>query len=130
MNTLQAIADERGGVDKVSEQDKADVAVAFQLAVVRTLVGKCKRALEQTASKRLVVAGGVSANVDLRTALDTLLRKMQGEVYYPRTEFCTDNGAMVAFAGCQRLMAGEKADMTFIARPRWPMSELPPVVHV
>jgi len=105
-------------------QDKADVAAAFQQAVAETLSIKCKRALQQTGLKRLVVAGGVSANKQIRTFLTEMAAKEQAQIYFPRLEFCTDNGAMIAYAGCQRLMTGQQQGLEIFARPRWPMSEL------
>jgi N6-L-threonylcarbamoyladenine synthase len=107
-----------------SEQDKADICLAFQTAVVETLAIKCKRALKQTGHKRLVVAGGVSANKALREKLDA----MPGvDVFYPRMQFCSDNGAMIAFAGAIRQQAFSMQDTpTFSVRPRWPMNELSP----
>ncbi len=107
-----------------TEQDKADIAAAFQLAVAETLAIKCKRALQQTGLKRLVVAGGVSANSQIRALLMDMAVKEQAEIYFPRPEFCTDNGAMIAYAGCQRLMLGQQQGLDIFARPRWPMSEL------
>ncbi|MED5508913.1 MAG: tRNA (adenosine(37)-N6)-threonylcarbamoyltransferase complex transferase subunit TsaD [Pseudomonadota bacterium] len=107
-----------------SEQEKADISLAFQTAVVDTLAIKCKRALKQTGHKRLVVAGGVSANKALREKLDA----MPGvEVFYPRQQFCSDNGAMIAFAGAIRQQAMQLQDKpTFSVRPRWPLDELTP----
>ena len=107
-----------------TEQDKADIALAFQTAVVETLAIKCRRALKQTGHTRLVVAGGVSANKALRTKLDA----MQGvDVFYPRQQFCSDNGAMIAFAGAIRQQAMVKHDApSFSVRPRWPLNELTP----
>lgn len=105
-------------------QTHADIAYAFQEAVVDTLSIKCKRALQQTGLKRLVIAGGVSANKSLREKLEQLTSKLGGQVYYPRPEFCTDNGAMIAYAGLQRLKAGTHADLTFKATPRWPLDTL------
>jgi len=110
-----------------SAQTKADVAYAFQEAVVDTLAIKCRRALEQCKLKRLVVAGGVSANSALRIKLEAITAKLGGEVFYPRPEFCTDNGAMIAYAGLQRLKGGTDADLTFKATPRWPLDTLPAV---
>lgn len=110
-----------------SDQQRADIAYAFQQAVVDTLSIKCRRALEQTGLKRLVVAGGVSANLELRSQLEKLTAKLGGEVFYPRAEFCTDNGAMIAFAGAQRLQAGQHEDLAVLTRPRWPLHELPAV---
>ncbi|RKF18434.1 tRNA (adenosine(37)-N6)-threonylcarbamoyltransferase complex transferase subunit TsaD [Alginatibacterium sediminis] len=109
------------------EQTKADIAHAFQHALVDTLVIKCKRALKETGLKRLVIAGGVSANTYLRVQLETLMQKHHGRVYYPRAEFCTDNGAMIAFAGMQRFKSGELNDFSIQVRPRWPIDELEPV---
>lgn len=107
-----------------TEQDKADIALAFQTAVVDTLAIKCRRALKQTGHKRLVVAGGVSANKALREKLDA----MPGvEVFYPRQQFCSDNGAMIAFAGAVRQQAMQVQDKpAFSVRPRWPLDELTP----
>ena len=110
-----------------SEQVQADIAASFQQAVVDTLVIKCERALEQTGYQRLVIAGGVSANISLREQLAVLLKQRGGEVYYPRKEFCTDNGAMIAYAGYQRLQAGQQQDLTIGVTPRWPMQDLVPV---
>lgn len=110
-----------------SEQVQADIAASFQQAVVDTLVIKCERALEQTGYQRLVIAGGVSANLSLREQLAVLLKRRGGAVYYPRKEFCTDNGAMIAYAGCQRLQAGQQQDLTIGVTPRWPMQDLAPV---
>tara|TARA_B100001059_G_C17622988_1_gene470498 strand:- start:154 stop:834 length:681 start_codon:yes stop_codon:yes gene_type:complete len=109
------------------EQTKADIAHAFQTAVIDTLVIKCKRALKQTGIKRLVIAGGVSANTQLRLQLERVMQGMKGEVYYPRTEFCTDNGAMIAYAGMQRLKAGQFATLDMKTKPRWPIDSLEPI---
>lgn len=110
-----------------SDQTKADIAHAFQQAVVDTLLIKCKRALKQTGLKRLVIAGGVSANVELRQQLEAELTKRQGKVYYPRPELCTDNGAMIAYAGMQRLKAGQLAGEGVDVYPRWSLEDLPSV---
>jgi len=107
-----------------TEQDKANIAAAFQLAVAETLTIKCKRALQQTGLKRLVVAGGVSANCKVRALLTEMTVKEKAQIYFPRLEFCTDNGAMIAYAGCQRLMLGQQQGLDIFARPRWPISEL------
>jgi N6-L-threonylcarbamoyladenine synthase len=112
---------------ETDEQTKADIALAFQQAVVDTLAIKCKRALTECDLSRLVVAGGVSANRSLREKLATLTQKLGGKVYYPRPEFCTDNGAMIAFAGLQRLKSGVVTDLTFKAKPRWPLDQLSPI---
>jgi N6-L-threonylcarbamoyladenine synthase len=101
-------------------QDKADIAYAFQRAVIDTLVIKCQRALENTQHTQLVIAGGVSANQKLREALHRLMEKQQGTLFYARPEFCTDNGAMTAYAGYQRMIRGEQDDSLHIrAQPRW-----------
>ena len=107
-----------------SEQTRSDIALAFQHAVVETLTIKCKRALKQTGLKRLVIAGGVSANKALRLSLEKMLGELHGNVFYARPEFCTDNGAMIAFAGCQRLQAGQKEDLSISVQARWPMEQL------
>jgi len=106
------------------EQTKADIACAFVEAVVDTLGIKCKRALQQTGIRTLVAAGGVSANTQLRKRLREICDKEDVEVFYPRPEFCTDNGAMIAYAGALRLQAGAGEDLGFGGRPRWPLSEL------
>lgn len=105
-------------------QTKADISACFQAAVVDTLALKCKRALKQTGLKNLVIAGGVGANKLLRQQLVEMTQKIGGQVFYPRAEFCTDNGAMIAYAGCQRLLAGQSADLSLSVVPRWPMTEL------
>lgn len=107
-------------------QDKADVARAFQEAVIDTLIVKCRRALRQCGLKRLVVSGGVSANRLMREKLGALAEKEGYGVYFPRLEFCTDNGAMIAYAGCRRLRAGRVEPPVIEARPRWPLDELRP----
>ncbi len=104
--------------------DKADVARAFEEAAVDSLVIKSRRALHLTGRERLVVAGGVSANSRLRERLLRLAEEEGVAVFFPRTEFCTDNGAMIAYAGCQRLLAGQSDDLSIQARPRWPLSAL------
>ena len=105
-------------------QDKADIARAFEDAVVDTLLIKSKRALVQTGLTRLVVAGGVGANQRLRAGLQTMAKTLHCSVYFPRPEFCTDNGAMIAYAGCQRLKVGEQDDLKIRARARWRLAEV------
>lgn len=105
-------------------QKSADIAASFQAAAVDTLARKCARALQETGVPRLVVAGGVSANTLLRAALAEMTAQRKAEVFYPALPFCTDNGAMIAFAGAQRLLAGEKDGVGITVRPRWPMTEL------
>lgn len=109
------------------QQTRADIARAFEDAVVDTLMIKCKRALEQTGFKRLVMAGGVSANRTLRERLAVMMQKRGGEVFYARPAFCTDNGAMIAYAGMMRFKAGSEAGLSVSVRPRWPLAELPAV---
>lgn len=106
------------------EQTKADIASAFEDALVDTLVIKSKRALEQTGYNRLVIAGGVSANLTLRNRLAELMQKRRGLIYYPRLAFCTDNGAMIAYAGMVRFKKQQFADLAINVKPRWPLSEL------
>ncbi|MDT8405040.1 tRNA (adenosine(37)-N6)-threonylcarbamoyltransferase complex transferase subunit TsaD [Sulfuriflexus sp.] len=112
---------------QTSTQDaraKADIARAFQDAVVDTLAIKCRRALRETGVKQLVLAGGVSANTALRERMQQLVKEEQAKVFYPRLEFCTDNGAMIAYAGYLRLQAGERGSAGFHAQPRWSLEEL------
>ena len=120
-NTLHQVMQEEG---ELTEQSKADIAYAFQEAVVDTLAIKCKRALKQTGLKRLVIAGGVSANKQLRQTLAELMQQFGGEVFYPQPQFCTDNGAMIAYAGFLRLKQGQQQDLAIEVRPRWAMTEL------
>ena len=120
-NTLHQVMQEEG---ELTEQSKADIAYAFQEAVVDTLAIKCKRALKQIGLKRLVIAGGVSANKQLRQTLAELMQQFGGEVFYPQPQFCTDNGAMIAYAGFLRLKQGQQQDLAIEVRPRWAMTEL------
>lgn len=108
-------------------QTVADIALAFQDAAVDTLVIKSRRALEQTGKTRLVVAGGVGANAALRDRLEHMVQQIGAQVFYPRPEFCTDNGAMIAYAGCMRMRCGQHEDLGFTVKPRWPLDELPRV---
>ncbi|WP_016916318.1 tRNA (adenosine(37)-N6)-threonylcarbamoyltransferase complex transferase subunit TsaD [Vreelandella stevensii] len=110
---------------ELDAQAKADVARAFEEAVVDTLVIKCRRALDETGLKRIVMAGGVSANTRLRERLALETQKRQARAYYPRGRFCTDNGAMIAYVGAQRLAAGERDESGIMqATPRWPLDTL------
>lgn len=109
------------------EQDgvtQADIAAGFQQAVVDTLLIKCRRAMQHTRARQLVVAGGVGANLALRQALQQAGKKYGWKVAYPRLEFCTDNGAMIAFAGCMRLMDGQHTGPVIEAFARWPLDQL------
>lgn len=108
----------------LDEQTQADVACAFQAAVIDVLATKCARALDQTGARTLVVAGGVGANRSLRARLLALGEQRGVKVRYPRPEFCTDNAAMIAYAGCQRLLCGQHDDLAIRATARWPMDSL------
>ena len=112
---------------ETDEQVRCDIALAFQQAVVETLTIKCKRALKQTHLKNLVIAGGVSANQSLRAGLEKMLKELGGQVFYARPRFCTDNGAMIAYAGCQRLLAGQQDGPAIGVQARWPMEQLLPL---
>ena len=114
LNTIQAN-------QPLTRQDIADIAIAFELAVVDTLKIKCSRALRETGAKDLVIAGGVSANRRLRATLEA---DLDATVHYAPQALCTDNGAMIAYAGCQRLQAGERAPLRIDTRARWPLTEL------
>ena len=105
-------------------QTRADIARAFEDAVVDTLVIKCRRAVRESGCKRLVLAGGVSANRQLREKIQQTLKREGGRAYYPRPAFCTDNGAMIAYAGWQRLKAGQHEPLRFNAQPRWQLGDL------
>ncbi|MDA8363005.1 MAG: tRNA (adenosine(37)-N6)-threonylcarbamoyltransferase complex transferase subunit TsaD [Gammaproteobacteria bacterium] len=107
-------------------QSVADIAHAFQDAAVETLVIKCERALVATGHRRLIVAGGVGANRLLRERLADLTASLGARVYFPRPQFCTDNGAMIALAGSLRLAAGLRDGPAFVVHPRWPIGDLPP----
>jgi N6-L-threonylcarbamoyladenine synthase len=113
----------REHADALTEQFRADAARAFQEAIVEVLVKKSLQALKRTGLRQLVVAGGVGANRQLRATLDDEARRKRFRVYYPELEFCTDNGAMIALAGCLRLQAGTPAKTAgdFAVQPRWPL---------
>jgi len=120
-NTITSLRDEAG---ELAEQDAADIARAFEEAVVNTLSIKCRRALEETGYKKLIIAGGVSANLRLREVLEEAMAKVDGRLFYAQLKYCTDNGAMIAYAGCQRLLAGERDDLEIRAQPRWSLESL------
>lgn len=114
-------------IANICEQDKANIARGFVDAIVDVLTAKCVSALKHTGLKRLVIAGGVGANSQLRAALNDAAAKKRFKVYYPELEFCTDNGAMIAFAGAMRLQINPNAaqrDYAFNVRPRWPLDEI------
>ncbi len=128
LNTLREELPEGSAVDAATAaQTRADIARAFEEAVVDTLVIKCRRAVRETAAARLVLAGGVSANRRLRERIRKAMEKEGVEVFYPRPEFCTDNGAMIAYVGWQRLRVGQREPLLFGVRARWPLEELPAV---
>ncbi len=112
--------------DQLDEQTVADIARAFQDAAVETLVVKSERALQQYNVNRLVVAGGVGANQSLRAELQAMVKKRGAKVFYPRIEFCTDNGAMIALAGALRAHQVDQ-DLSFQVKPRWSLESLPPI---
>ena len=116
-------------IANICEQDKANIARGFVDAIVDVLTAKCVLALKHTGLKRLVIAGGVGANRQLRASLNEAAAKKRFKVYYPELEFCTDNGAMIAFAGAMRLERNPDAaqrDYAFNVRPRWPLDEIEP----
>jgi N6-L-threonylcarbamoyladenine synthase len=123
-HTRNLIEKHRGSDVLPDQQTTYDICAGFQEAVVDTLTIKCKRALKQTHMKRLVIAGGVSANKRLRHKLEAELTQFDAQVFYARHEFCTDNGAMIAYAGCQRLLAGERSELSLSVTPRWPLQSL------
>ncbi|WP_300392837.1 tRNA (adenosine(37)-N6)-threonylcarbamoyltransferase complex transferase subunit TsaD [uncultured Psychrobacter sp.] len=117
-----------GGSGNSADSDpqvRADIAASFQHAMVDTLVKKCVKALKQAGMSRLVIAGGVSANTHLRETLETELTKINATVHYAPPALCTDNGAMIAYAGFERLNAGQTDDLAVSCIPRWPLTELP-----
>jgi len=120
---------ELGKQAELTEQDKADVALAFEEAVVQTLVIKCRRALQHSGLKTLIIAGGVSANKRLRAALQDMVATQRSQLFYAQPKFCTDNGAMIAYAGCQRLLAGQHEGLAISAHPRWPLESLSSLHH-
>lgn len=115
--------------EQMNDAARADMAAEFQAAVVETLVAKCDRALRQTGFSTLVVAGGVGANRKLRQDLMELGRRRGVQVFYPRPEFCTDNAAMIAYAGYRRLAGGERDDLRIRATARWPLDTLKAPPH-
>lgn len=116
----------RAGDGSLPDVVRADLAASFQAAVVDTLTGKCRQALEATGLLRLVIAGGVGANRSLRASLKELGQRVGARVYYPRPSLCTDNGAMIAYAGWCRRTTVQPELPRIVARPRWPLEELTP----
>lgn len=111
--------------EPLDESLRAEIAHAFQQAVVDTLRIKCRRALEATGYRSLVIAGGVGANRCLREELHKTVRKLDARVYFPALEYCTDNGAMIAYAGALRFLAGQRDDEIYDVLPRWSLDTLP-----
>ena len=128
LNTLQQTlpaAQEQSGVEV--HRLKADISRAFEDAVVDTLAIKCRRAVREAGVKTLVLAGGVGANRRLRHRIAEIMEAEGGRAFYPSPEFCTDNGAMIAYAGWQRLQAGQEQPLLFGAQPRWSLEALPAI---
>ncbi len=122
-----AIAEVSDPVSGLDDQQRADIALGFEQAVVATLAIKCARAMQQTGLRSLIIAGGVSANLKLREVLEETVAKSQGKLFYAQARFCTDNGAMIAYAGCQRLLVGQQDDLEIRAQPRWSLEALPAI---
>jgi len=123
MNTIRD-AEKKNQDKETFAQAKADIAKCFQDAVVDTLAIKCKRAIKLTGMERLVVAGGVGANVSVRNKLTHEMQLLNVTAFFPPKKYCTDNGAMIAFAGCLRLMKGESQPLTIEVKPRWPLADI------
>jgi N6-L-threonylcarbamoyladenine synthase len=117
----------RNLLSSTGDSARADIARAFQDAVADTLAIKCRRALQQSGCVRLVAAGGVSANTGIRSRLHAMAGNDGVRVYFPKLEFCTDNGAMIAYAGYRRLLAGQKEGLEIEVRPRWSLDRVPPL---
>ncbi len=125
LNTIRQAETAAQGDKSIWEQTRADIARAFEEAIVDTLLIKCFRALKQTGMQRLVIAGGVGANVSLRQALQTQAASQNIQVFFPRLEFCTDNGAMIAYAGYQRMRLGQHdISLEITVHPRWSLEQL------
>jgi len=126
-----AIESRRAGDCSLDVATRSDVAASFQAAAVDTLVAKCMRGLDSTGLSTLVVAGGVGANRMLRTQLREAATARGARVYYPRPEYCTDNAAMIAYAGWCRRAEAQAPPAAIIATPRWALDDLgpPPVAH-
>jgi N6-L-threonylcarbamoyladenine synthase len=106
----------------LTDDIKANIAFAFQEAITDVLTKKCLSALDEKGLKQLVVSGGVGANKQLRQKLVSTFAQKNYEVFFPRSEFCTDNGAMIAFAGAMRLETSLKRDLAFSVKPRWQLA--------
>ncbi|CAG0983343.1 tRNA N6-adenosine threonylcarbamoyltransferase [Methylophilaceae bacterium] len=121
---LSIVNAEKSGAGELEEQVKADIAYEFQEAVTEVLTAKCMAALKETGLDSLIVSGGVGANARLRERLNEATRRRLCKVSYPRLEFCTDNGAMIAFAGAMRMQHATQRDYAFTVRPRWDLADL------
>jgi N6-L-threonylcarbamoyladenine synthase len=110
----------------LDDELRADVARGFEEAVVDTLAEKSRRALAASGHRRLVIAGGVGANSKLRARLEAVAGEAGARLYFPRAEFCTDNGAMIALAGCLRLARGERQEPPIGTRANWDLEEVAP----
>ncbi|MET0441617.1 MAG: tRNA (adenosine(37)-N6)-threonylcarbamoyltransferase complex transferase subunit TsaD, partial [Casimicrobiaceae bacterium] len=110
-------------VAPLTEAQKAEIAREFQAAVVDVLAAKSLAALDASGRRRLIVAGGVGANLELRARLAADVARRGGEVFYPDLVFCTDNGAMIALAGALRLVDAQRSDYGFTVKPRWSLAE-------
>jgi N6-L-threonylcarbamoyladenine synthase len=121
-----AVEAHRSAAGELPQDLRADIAASFQAAVVETLVDKCRAGLEATGLERIVIAGGVGANQSLRAELAELGRTCGFQVKYPRPALCTDNGAMIAYAGAQRAHRELGKPARIVARPRWSLEELTP----
>ncbi|PPI87827.1 tRNA (adenosine(37)-N6)-threonylcarbamoyltransferase complex transferase subunit TsaD [Candidatus Pantoea edessiphila] len=108
----------------LDDQTRSDIARAFEDAVVDTLLIKCNHALDKTGFKRLVIAGGVSANYSLRNKMSIMIKKRKGEIFYSRPEFCTDNAAMIAYVGMLRIKSDISKELSIEVHPRWSLTEL------
>ena len=117
-----AVANEIKAHANMTVADKADLAASFQAAALETIRIKCKRALDSTGIKSLVVAGGVSANLALRENLEKIAQDKKVKIHYPPLDLCTDNGAMIAFAGYKRFCSGYEEDLTIRVKARWPLA--------
>ncbi|MXP51314.1 tRNA (adenosine(37)-N6)-threonylcarbamoyltransferase complex transferase subunit TsaD [Pantoea sp. SoEX] len=110
--------------NNIDDQTRSDIALAFEDAIIETLLIKCKNALEQTGFKRLVLSGGVSANFILRKRMSVMIKKFNAELFCARPEFCTDNGAMIAYVGMLRIKSDIRKDLSIKVYPRWSLTEL------
>ena len=129
LKTAVALYIKKWHKDKSQMEDvtPADIAASFQESVVDVLVHKVMRAREKVGAKALVVAGGVACNKRLRSKLAETASNEGTRVYFPRPEYCTDNGAMIAVAGYQRLVHGERADLSMDVRSKYPISDITPL---